>query len=238
MTTVKGIFLDLDDTIVAFEMVGDTSWRAAIAGHQNRLAPLTPEEAFTSIKASARRFWSDPDRQRLGRLDLHRTRRTIISGAFQTHGIDDAILVGDLADDYDRIRNEAVYVFPGALQAIRHFKADGRRLALITNGAAEPQRAKIDRFGLADHFDLILIEGEQGMGKPDPRVYQQALITFGLVPSEAVMAGDNWEWDVMGAARVGITPIWVNPGDKPRPDGGTLEGVLSVRTIAELPDII
>ncbi|MGC8487524.1 MAG: hypothetical protein ACP5QO_04800 [Clostridia bacterium] len=56
MTTVKGIFLDLDATIVAFEMVGDTSWRAAIAGHQNRLAPLTPEEAFTSIKASARRF--------------------------------------------------------------------------------------------------------------------------------------------------------------------------------------
>ncbi|MGC8487525.1 MAG: HAD family hydrolase [Clostridia bacterium] len=140
--------------------------------------------------------------------------------------------------DYDRIRNEAVYVFPGAVEAIRQFKADGRRFALITNGAAEPQRGKIDRFGLANHFDLILIEGEQGMGKPDPRVYQQALITFGLVPSEAVMAGDNWEWDVMGAARVGIIPVWVNPGDKPRPDGGTLDGVLSVRTIAELPDII
>jgi hypothetical protein len=46
---------------------------------------------------------------------------------------------------------------------------------LLTNGGSKGQRLKIDRFDLAPLFDAILIEGEVGFGKPDPRIYTKAL---------------------------------------------------------------
>ena len=53
-------------------------------------------------------------------------------------------------------------------------------LGLVTNGAAAPQRAKIDRFDLARFFDVIVVEGEAGFGKPDRRVFERALGALGV----------------------------------------------------------
>ena len=69
----------------------------------------------------------------------------------------------------------------------------GCRLALLTNGGSKGQRLKIDRFNLAMLFDVILIEGEVGFGKPDPRIYTKALAALDVPASEAWMIGDNLE---------------------------------------------
>jgi putative hydrolase of the HAD superfamily len=39
-------------------------------------------------------------------------------------------------------------MFPGAHETLDRLKQPGVRLALVTNGAAEPQRAKVIRFAL------------------------------------------------------------------------------------------
>jgi len=81
---------------------------------------------------------------------------------------------------------------------------------LVTNGAADAQRSKVIRFGLQDLIDLVLIEGEVGFGKPDPRIYAPALDGLGVAPTEAWMAGDNLEWDVIQPQKLGIYGIWVD----------------------------
>ena len=199
-----GIFLDLDDTIVRFDVVADASWRVAISRHADRLGGLSPEECFHALRTSAREFCSDPKRHRRGRMDLGRARRLIVAAGLKRHGLHDPVLVERLALDYDEIRSEAVDVFPGALEAIQDWRAEGIRLALITNGMEATQRAKIDRFGLASYVDLILIEGDYRVGKPDRRVYEHVLDRLHLEAAEALMVGDNWEWDVAGAWAVGI----------------------------------
>jgi hypothetical protein len=70
----------------------------------------------------------------------------------------------------------------------------GIKLALITNGAAEPQRAKVVRFALEQRFDHIQIEGEHGFGKPEERAYKHAMEKLGVGPHETWMVGDNLEW--------------------------------------------
>ena len=60
----------------------------------------------------------------------------------------------------------------------------GVRLALITNGAAAPQRAKVVRFDLTHRFHHIQIEGEHGFGKPEERAYRHALQTLGVAPED------------------------------------------------------
>jgi hypothetical protein len=63
-------------------------------------------------------------------------------------------------------------MFPDAHETLDRLKELGIKLALITNGAAEPQRAKVVRFALEHRFDHIQIEAEHGFGKPEERAYR------------------------------------------------------------------
>ena len=64
---------------------------------------------------------------------------------------------------------------PARMMPSTNLKARGVKLALVTNGAAGTQRAKVERFALSDRFDHIQIEGEHGFGKPDERAYLHAM---------------------------------------------------------------
>ena len=78
----------------------------------------------------------------------------------------------------------------------------------MTNGETEKQRDKIERFDLNKYFKIILIEEEQGFGKPDKRVYQKAMDGLGLNPKDVWAIGDNLEWDVGGPQKHGMFGIW------------------------------
>ncbi len=96
----------------------------------------------------------------------------------------------------------------GALRVQRENYA----LALITNGAPDVQRTKVTRSGLAPYFDAIVISGELGVGKPDPRIFAHTLAALGADiadPSQAVMTGDSLGRDIAGARRSGIRAIWM-----------------------------
>jgi phosphoglycolate phosphatase-like HAD superfamily hydrolase len=79
--------------------------------------------------------------------------------------------IGDaLADAYNALHDEELSsLFPDAHETLDRLKEFGVKLALITKGAAEPQRAKVTRFALEHRFDHIQIEGEHGFGKPEER---------------------------------------------------------------------
>ena len=62
-------------------------------------------------------------------------------------------------------------------------------LAMITNGASATQRAKIERFHLAPYFDHILIEGELGFGKPEPRGLPEGYGRPPLQPRRELVCG-------------------------------------------------
>ena len=96
------------------------------------------------------------------------------------------------------------------LEALR---ARGVPLAMVTNGDASHQRRKIDRHDLERFFDVIVVEGEMGVGKPEEVVYRYALSKLGVKAEEAWMVGDNLEWDVLAPQRLGLRGVWVDaPG--------------------------
>ena len=117
--------------------------------------------------------------------------------------------IGDaLADAYNALHDEELSLFPDAYETLDRLKELGIKLALITNGAAEPQRAKVVRFALEHRFDHIQIEGEHGFGKPEERAYYHAMETLGVGPHDTWMVGDNLEWEVVAPQRLGIHAIW------------------------------
>jgi HAD superfamily hydrolase (TIGR01549 family) len=108
-----------------------------------------------------------------------------------------------LADRFSAYRDEHMRLFPDAHNVIDALRARGTRLALVTNGASEAQRAKIDRFDLANRFEHTQIEGEHAFGKPDERAYLHALRQLGADARDTWMVGDNLEWERDALQRMG-----------------------------------
>ena len=220
------LLLDLDDTILASSASMEPTWREMCAAHAP--AQIAPEDLHEAILACASTFWDDPVRHQRGRLDLTWSRRQIVAAAFEHLGANDADRAQRLADEYSELRDERIWLFPGSLAALQALREQDVRLALVTNGASRPQRAKIDRFQLARFFDAILIEGEVGAGKPDRRIFEQALSKMDTDPQSTWMIGDSLEADIAGAQRLGIHAIWndydqrgqqpASPASPARPD--------------------
>ena len=161
-------------------------------------------------------------------------RQSVAIEGLRRVGIVDESLAQALALAYARHRDKRIGLLPGALDAVLRFKAAGCALALVTNGSRRTQRMKIERFGLAPIFDAILVEGELGFGKPDPRVYELALSRLGHPSSQTWMVGDHLEWDVGAPQKLGIFGVWVDGQNKGVPVDSPVRPDLTVRRIAEL----
>jgi putative hydrolase of the HAD superfamily len=82
------------------------------------------------------------------------------------------------------------------------------RLGLVTNGTAEGQHGKIDWLGIRGRFDAIVVSGDIGIHKPDPRIFEMCLEKLNVAPARAVYVGDHYENDVLGAKSAGMRAIW------------------------------
>jgi HAD superfamily hydrolase (TIGR01549 family) len=93
------------------------------------------------------------------------------------------------------------------------------QIGMITNGPSDIQRGKIERLGIGHLFPFILVSEEQGIWKPDPRIFQRAMELGEADPHETIYLGDNPEHDVGGAHAAGITSVWVNRFQRTWPGG-------------------
>ncbi len=95
--------------------------------------------------------------------------------------------------------------------------------AIVTNGGSAMQSRKVDSSGLRGLVDAVIISEEQGVAKPDPRIFEQAIAKIGGMAADSLFVGDNPEADILGAKGVGMRAAWLRRGrewryDDQRPD--------------------
>ena len=233
----RAMLIDMDDTILSAYARPELAWNIVATEFAHDLAPLPPDLVAAAIAESGRRFWTTAEPA--WRLKLAEARQVIVRSGFSAladdgHGVLPDDLVRRLADRFNSYREEQMFVCPGAHDAIDALKALGVKLALITNGAADTQRAKIERFALAHRFDHIQIEGEHGFGKPEEKAYLHAMETLGVTASDTWMIGDNLEWEVEAPQRLGIYAIWIDVHGDGLPAGSTVRPDRIIRSLTEL----
>lgn len=236
MTLPKAIILDLDDTILD-SGDPDVAWQSVCRDAAANFPGVTAEGLFAAVINARDWFWESNRRAREGRLDLDEARRTIFRTAFSALGAKDvaADAIRAMATRYTALRDQAVAPFPGALRALERLRSTGVKLALLTNGSAEKQREKIARFDLERFFDHVQVEGELGVGKPDPRAFESVLAALCVAPADAWMVGDNLLSDIEGAQRVGIHAVWIDAHGNGLP---TDDGVTPDRVISSLSELL
>ena len=163
-------------------------------------AVADPEPLLGLIEKHRAELWGTPERHREWRTDLRGTRREVVIRAFAELAFADEALAVRIADRFTDIREEEAQPVEGGLETVTGFRDAGVRTALMTNGEAAVQRAKIERFGLDALFDHMQIEGEAGVGKPEPAAFEMLLTAVEIEAREIWMVGDNLDVGSRGAA--------------------------------------
>jgi FMN phosphatase YigB (HAD superfamily) len=112
------------------------------------------------------------------------------------------------------------------------------RLAVVSNFDYTPTAHYIlEREGIADVFETIIVSDEIGWRKPEPVIFETALRRLRVEAAEALFVGDRADIDVAGAQGVGMAAVWINrdgvelPDDAPAPE-------FEIRDLRELAEIL
>jgi 2-haloacid dehalogenase len=78
----------------------------------------------------------------------------------------------------------------GTVAVLDELAARGRRLYALTNFSHETWPVARARFGFLGRFEDVVVSGEVGMVKPDPRIYRLAIERCRLEPARTVFVDD------------------------------------------------
>ncbi|HUF47761.1 MAG TPA: HAD family hydrolase [Vicinamibacterales bacterium] len=204
---VRAVLADLDDTLFDHRHATRRAL-AALAAAETALTVWSPEELderhasilehlHTEVLAG-RRTIADARRERFTRL-----LREAGAAEPERRGREAAAV-------YRPAYERAWRAVPGALALVEAVAAQGVPLAIVTNNGVAEQRRKLARVGL-ERFVHVLVTSEQvGVSKPGRAIFEHALAAVGVEAADAVMIGDAWTSDVVGARTAGIRAVWFN----------------------------
>ncbi|HHZ07537.1 MAG TPA: haloacid dehalogenase type II [Rhizobiales bacterium] len=124
--------------------------------------------------------------------------------------------------------------YPEVPAVLKALKAEGARLAILSNGSPAMLDAAVRSAALDQVLDEVFSVDAVRRFKTDPAVYDLVATAWRLYP-EAVSFQSSNRWDVAGAARFGFRTVWINRSNHPdeyldlRPDVilSSLDGLLA-----------
>ncbi len=105
----------------------------------------------------------------------------------------------------------------------KHYK-----IGIIANQELGSEQ-RLEKLGLFKYIDLVIASAEEGVSKPDLRIFQIALDRANCKTEEAVMVGDRLDNDIIPANKIGMTTVWIKQG---------FGSYAEPKTVEEQPDYI
>ncbi len=125
----------------------------------------------------------------------------------------------EINNRYLHLLSQKVHWIEGAREVLDALKERGASLTLITNGLKSVQRPRLERSGLYEYFELVVISEEIGHAKPQKAYFDHTLQQLNHPgPQNVLVVGDNAGSDVLGGQRAGLKTCWYNRKKKPRPE--------------------
>lgn len=90
-------------------------------------------------------------------------------------------------------------------------------------------KQRLTDFNVHQYINLVIASAEEGVAKPDLRIFQIALARADCKPEEAIMVGDRLDNDIIPANKIGMTTVWIKQG---------FGSYAEPKTVEEQPDYI
>lgn len=196
------IILDLDNTIVDFDKMELASLRACLKKHH---LPYDDHkiEGYIAIN---KHLWEGLEKGEYKKKEILTLRFKKWLNQFDLLGDPDQLnqcFLDGMADH--------IHFMPGARALLDHIK-DDYKVVMMTNGVYAAAQKKIDKSGIRDYFDCIIISDEIGFHKPQLEMFEYMEKRIGVHEKDKVIIiGDSLTSDIKGGNNYGIHTCWYNP---------------------------
>ena len=143
----------------------------------------------------------------------------------EAFGIHDSAAVEKLGTELQEVAlHQEVIPLYGARETLTELARRNIRRALICDTGFSPARVVrqlLEREGLLEFLEVLVFSDEQGVPKPDPRVFHAALGALEVEPAQALHVGDLRRTDIAGARAFGMRSVrirWQHDDPSELPD--------------------
>jgi 8-oxo-dGTP diphosphatase len=85
------------------------------------------------------------------------------------------------------------------------------KIGIIANQTLGTEK-RLENLGILQYIDLVIASAEEGVAKPDRRIFEIALNRANCIPERSVMIGDRVDNDIIPAKEIGMKTIWIKQG--------------------------
>ena len=169
--------------------------------------------------------WISDDRIHRTWLDHHR----LMLKELRVDDLDQRLANAVIAA-YNRPENWRLY--PDVLPALDALKRPDRTFGVVSDWSSRLPLL-LETLGVDQYFDFILVSATAGAAKPSAEFYRMALQKTGVAPSAALMVGDSYTADILGARAAGMGAVLLDrQGYYPAAD------VPVIRALTELAPLV
>jgi putative hydrolase of the HAD superfamily len=122
---------------------------------------------------------------------------------------------GMLAQMFRGISRKRLQLYPSVLEVLGKLRTRFP-MAIVTDAQSAYAMGELNQVGLTPYFQSIIVSGDYGYRKPDPRLFQKALDAMGVAAAETLFIGNDMYRDIHGAQQAGMQTLMFNSpqGDK------------------------
>ncbi|MEH0665044.1 pyrimidine 5'-nucleotidase [Vibrio scophthalmi] len=213
------ILFDADDTLFHFD---------AFKGMQlmfSRKGVVFTEQDYDHYQAINKPLWVKYQEGKINADELKHTRFVEWAQKLNT-------TTAELNRAFLEAMADICTLLPGAKELMEAL--NGRaKLGIITNGFTELQAIRLERTGMSEYFEHVIISEEVGVAKPDLAIFAHAHEKMAQpCKSKVLMVGDNPHSDILGGINFGIETCWLNTHRLPN-----VEGITPNYTVESLFDL-
>lgn len=198
---ITDLFFDLDHTLWDFDANSALAFSKVLEDYN---IPIHLEEFLSVYKPINTRYWYEYSYNRISAEDLKtgRLRETLNLFSKSYHEKE----LENMAESYLKELTKNNQLFDDAIPTLKYLYTR-YRMHIITNGFSTEQHIKISRSGLSSFFQTVTTSDDAGVKKPDPEIFNKAMAKAQTEAVSAVMIGDNFDADILGAHNVGMHAI-------------------------------
>jgi YjjG family noncanonical pyrimidine nucleotidase len=218
---------DLDDTLLDFRASEKLSFERSL---KSLSVPVT-DALFASYQAENRALWKlfEEGKTTKDELKVERFRRT-----FALNGIEADPVVA--SQRYLEALPNTVVLIDHAMEILEWLNGFGE-IGIITNGIHHTQTERIKNSPLSNYISFMCVSEECGFAKPDVRFFEySSRMAKKFLKTSALVIGDRWDADILGAHQFGVDSVWFNPQKILRP--GNPSPTFEIAHLSELKKLL
>ena len=200
MKSIKGVILDLDNTLLDFMKMKEFAVKAAVKGMIEAGLMVDEEDSYTEIVRIYEEFgWEN---QKVFDVFIEK----------QIGHVEHKYLAAGIVA-YRRAREANLMAYPNVNKTLMALAKSGIKLGVVSDAPSREAWMRIYYLNLYHFFDVVITFDDSGERKPSENPFKLCLDALDLDPDETIMVGDWPERDVVGAKNLGMKTAFARYGD-------------------------